>query len=118
MARISFITFGCTLNFADTELMMGLLAKVGHKIVDDADSAELVVVNSCTVKNMAEGKLFKTLRELAGKGKKIVVAGCVAQAEQSYVNTKLASYSVIGTKLISITITVQLIDLYVVLLIF
>jgi MiaB-like tRNA modifying enzyme len=98
MARISFITFGCTLNFSDTELMMGLLSKAGHKIVDDVSDAELVVVNSCTVKNMAESKLFKTLRELAGKGKKIVVAGCVAQAEQSYVDTKLADYSVIGTK--------------------
>ncbi len=98
MSNISFITFGCTLNFSDTELMMGLLAKAGHKIVDDVSSADLVVVNSCTVKSMAESKLFKALRELSAKGKKIVVAGCVAQAEQSYVDTKLSAHSVIGTK--------------------
>ena len=48
MAKIYFKTFGCAVNFADSEMMQGLLVKAGHSIVDTVDSAELVVVNSCS----------------------------------------------------------------------
>ncbi len=98
MTNIAFITFGCTLNFADTELMMGLLAKAGYKIVDSADKADLVVVNGCSVKSLAETKFFRAIRDAKKKEKKIIVAGCVAQAEPAYLDTKLLDFSVIGTK--------------------
>jgi MiaB-like tRNA modifying enzyme len=98
MVKIAFLTFGCTLNFADSELMMGLLKEAGHEIVSTVDSASLVVVNSCTVKNLAENKLFKAVRDAESGGKKVVVAGCVAQAEQSHLNGRLSGYSVVGTK--------------------
>ena len=98
MSKIAFLTFGCTLNFADTELMMGLLKKEGHIIVDSEDDADIVVINSCTVKNMAETKFFKAIRNMEKKCKKIVVAGCIAQAQESLLGTRLKNYSVIGTK--------------------
>lgn len=98
MRKIAFITFGCTLNVSDSELMAGLLAKDGFKIVKTLDDADLVVVNSCSVKNMAESKFFKALRECEKEGKRIVAAGCVPQAEKSYLDTKLKHVSVLGTK--------------------
>lgn len=98
MARIAFITFGCTLNQADSELMMGLLKSSGHEMVSSPDSADLVVVNGCSVKNLAETKFFKAVRDATRAGKKVVVAGCVTQAEQEYVRGKLKDYSVVGTK--------------------
>ncbi|MBW2997759.1 tRNA (N(6)-L-threonylcarbamoyladenosine(37)-C(2))-methylthiotransferase [Candidatus Woesearchaeota archaeon] len=96
--KIAFLTFGCTLNIADSELMMGLLRKAGHSIVDSVDEADLVVVNSCSVKNLAETKFFRALRYAEVKGKKVVVAGCVTQAEPDYASTKLKDYSIIGTR--------------------
>jgi len=93
--NIAFITFGCSLNQADSESMMGLLRDEGFAIVKDPEQADLVVVNSCTVKNLAETKFFRTLNNL--KDKKVVIAGCIPQAEEDLVTTKLKDYSIIGT---------------------
>ena len=101
MASIHIKTYGCAFNQAESESMAGLLAYAGHQIVDTEQDAELVIINSCTVKGKAEAKLFEDLRKLGAKGKRVVVAGCVPQAEQSYVTTKLAQYSIVGTKSIS-----------------
>jgi len=106
MAKIAFKTFGCTLNVADSELMMGLLRQAGHKIAKKADDADLVVVNSCSVKNLAETKFFRAVRDAEAKGKKVVCAGCVPQAEQGYLSTKLKGYSVIGTKQLNMIVHV------------
>lgn len=93
MAKIFIKTFGCALNNSDSEVMAGILAKEGHEIV--GEGADVVVINSCTVKNEAESKLYREISK--HKGKKIIVAGCVAQAERSLIETKLKDYSVIGT---------------------
>ena len=92
---IAFITFGCSLNQADSEAMAALLKEAGFNIVDKPEDAELVVVNSCTVKNLAETKFFKTLRDLGDN--KIVIAGCIPQADQATVIERLSNYSLLGT---------------------
>ncbi|MBN1544696.1 tRNA (N(6)-L-threonylcarbamoyladenosine(37)-C(2))-methylthiotransferase [Candidatus Woesearchaeota archaeon] len=98
MARVAFVTFGCTLNFADSELMMGLLKQAGHSIAKSISDAELVVVNSCSVKQLAEKKFFRAVSDAAAQGKKVVCAGCVPQAEQGYLSKELKGYSAVGTK--------------------
>ncbi|MFC1741470.1 tRNA (N(6)-L-threonylcarbamoyladenosine(37)-C(2))-methylthiotransferase [Nanoarchaeota archaeon] len=97
MAKIAFVTFGCAVNFSDSEQMMGSLKSAGHSMVG-VESAELVVVNGCTVKNLAESKFFKAIRECSARGQKVVVAGCVVQAELGLANERLKDYSIIGTK--------------------
>ncbi len=98
MAKIAFLTFGCTLNQSDSEIMMGSLCSAGYEIVDTVDDAELVVVNGCSVKNLAESKFFKAVRRSFDAGKKVVVAGCVVSAEQSLVVDRLKNVSCVGTK--------------------
>ncbi|MBU0460986.1 MAG: tRNA (N(6)-L-threonylcarbamoyladenosine(37)-C(2))-methylthiotransferase [Nanoarchaeota archaeon] len=95
--KVAFITFGCSLNQADSEAMMGLLKNEGFEIVGSADKADIVVVNTCTVKNLAEAKFFKALKELELKRKKVVVAGCIPQADKQTTKEKLSSYSILGT---------------------
>lgn len=95
MAKIYLKTFGCALNQSDSELMAGLLNDAGHKIIQDEKKADLVIINSCTVKNEAENKLYKEIRR--HKGKKIVVSGCVPQGEIELLNTKLKGISIVGT---------------------
>ncbi len=92
--RIYIRTFGCTLNQSDSEVMCGLLIKAGHQIVDDIDNSELVLFNTCTVKDNPEKRFFYELGKARKAGKKVVVAGCIPQAEPG--NESLRGFSLIG----------------------
>ena len=88
MARKYLIeTFGCQMNFHDSERMAGLLDQAGLEATLDAADADLVVINTCSVRERAEEKLYTRLgelRELAaeqGHDRIVAVAGCVAQQE-------------------------------------
>jgi len=80
-------TFGCQMNVHDSERMAGLLEQAGFESTEDAADADVVVVNTCSVRERAEGQLYTRLgelRELAaalGTEQTVVVAGCVAQQE-------------------------------------
>jgi len=90
-------TYGCTLNQSDSERIKGILnTDKNIKIVDSLDDCDIEIINSCTVKNTAEEKLYREIRNAESKGKRVVVAGCVAQAENSLVANKLNKYSIIG----------------------
>lgn len=94
--KIFIRTFGCTLNQSDSEVMAGFLAKAGHKLVEDVDKAELVVFNTCTVKDNPEKRFFSELEKVKQKNKMVVVAGCIPQADQH--NELLKHVSLLGVK--------------------
>ena len=88
MARKYLIeTFGCQMNVHDSERMAGLLEQAGFEPTEDAVDADVVVINTCSVRERAEEKLYTRLGELAqikaeqGHGPIVAVAGCVAQQE-------------------------------------
>src|ERR1700722_1002352 len=77
-------TFGCQMNKADSENMLGLLDEIGYKQTSDITSADLMVLNTCAIREGAEDKVFSYLgywRRLKKKrpGALIAVGGCVAQ---------------------------------------
>jgi tRNA-2-methylthio-N6-dimethylallyladenosine synthase len=80
-------TFGCQMNVHDSERMAGLLEQAGYEPTDDAADADVVVINTCSVREHAEDKLYTRLGELrvltaeTGHDPVVVVAGCVAQQE-------------------------------------
>ena len=80
-------TFGCQMNVHDSERMAGLLEADGYEATDVAESADVVVINTCSVRERAEEKLFTRLGELRVMGEEqgrrpvVAVAGCVAQQE-------------------------------------
>lgn len=78
--KIHVKTWGCAHNSSDSEYMAGQLAAKGYTIVDDARSADLWLLNSCTVKNPAEDHFRGAIEAALQQGKKVVVAGCVSQA--------------------------------------
>src|SRR5918993_2975822 len=80
-------TFGCQMNVHDSERMAGLLDQAGYEpTVDDLD-ADVIVINTCSVREHAEDKLYTRLGELrvmeqeTGHKPVVAVAGCVAQQE-------------------------------------
>lgn len=93
MTRICILTFGCSLNISDSEVMSGLLEKHKFKMVKTVDEADLVIVNSCTVKHATEAHFWNLLNKLKEKNKLVVIAGCIAQTDPE----KLSEYSLIGT---------------------
>lgn len=81
-------TFGCQMNVHDSEKVIGTLVEQGYSQVDTPDDAELVLYNTCSIRDKAEQKVFSRLqqfkREAARKNgaKKVFgVLGCVAQQE-------------------------------------
>ncbi|MCC7417217.1 MAG: tRNA (N6-isopentenyl adenosine(37)-C2)-methylthiotransferase MiaB [Acidobacteria bacterium] len=88
MARKYLIeTFGCQMNVHDSERMAGLLEQAGYEATAEAADADVVVINTCSVRERAEEKLYTRLgelRELAaeqGHDPIVAIAGCVAQQE-------------------------------------
>lgn len=93
MAKIHFITQGCSANISDSEVMLGLLSEAGHEIIDNIKDADITVFNTCTVKGPAESSFLKKLKETEKLNKKIIIAGCIPQSELNRFN----EYSRIGT---------------------
>ena len=84
VARKYFVeTFGCQMNVHDSERIAGLLEKDGYELAVDEFSADLVVINTCSVREKAEEKLYARLGDLkrAAPSTTIAVTGCVAQQE-------------------------------------
>ena len=74
-------TYGCTLNQADSDIMEGVLREGGHSISSFED-ADVVVLNTCTVKGRTENKIVSRIEALAAVGKPLVVAGCLGINEK------------------------------------
>jgi tRNA-2-methylthio-N6-dimethylallyladenosine synthase len=101
-------TFGCQMNVHDSERMAGLLEQAGFEATADAADADVVVINTCSVREHAEDKLYTRLGELRmlaleqGHGPIVAVAGCVAQQEGEAILTRSAAVTdiVLGTQAI------------------
>nr|XP_027307013.1 threonylcarbamoyladenosine tRNA methylthiotransferase isoform X1 [Anas platyrhynchos] len=89
-------TWGCSHNNSDGEYMAGQLAAYGYKITDNSAEADLWLLNSCTVKNPAEDHFRNSIKKAQEGNKKVVLAGCVPQAQprQDY----LKGLSIIGVQ--------------------
>ena len=80
-------TLGCQMNVHDSERMGGLLEEAGYEAAVSAAQADLVVINTCAVRENADNKLYGNLGQLAERKRKhpqmqIAVAGCLAQKDR------------------------------------
>ena len=88
--KIFIKTYGCQMNVYDSERMIDALEPLGYEAVEDADGADLVILNTCHIREKAAEKVYSELGRInrtkqarANTGQPLVVgvAGCVAQAE-------------------------------------
>jgi tRNA-2-methylthio-N6-dimethylallyladenosine synthase len=101
-------TFGCQMNVHDSERMAGLLEQAGFEATEDAIDADVVVINTCSVRERAEEKLYTRLGELRqiaaeqGHNPIVAVAGCVAQQEGDAILKRMPGVAdvIIGTQAI------------------
>ena len=77
-------TFGCQMNVHDSEKVIGTLEQEGYARVETEDAADLILYNTCSIRDKAEQKVFNRLNDykaLYKQGKRFGVLGCVAQQE-------------------------------------
>lgn len=94
-------TWGCQMNVADSENMLSMLKKENYQVTDKAEDADLVLLNTCHIREKATHKVLSRLGRLRDISKdtnpnmKVVVAGCVAQAEGKRLMDKAGNIDVL-----------------------
>jgi tRNA-2-methylthio-N6-dimethylallyladenosine synthase len=98
-------TFGCQMNFHDSERMAGLLEAAGYEPAESSSEADVIVLNTCTVREKAEDKVYSRIGELRqdaqaqGRQPVLAVTGCLAQQEGAVIFRKSPFVDVvIGTQ--------------------
>jgi len=93
-------TFGCQMNEHDSERIAGLLAEQGYEATDDLETADVVVLNTCCVRENADDKLYghlghlKSLKERR-PGLQIAVGGCLAQKDRDRIQARAPHVDVV-----------------------
>ena len=76
-------TFGCTFNQADSQIMVGLLEEKGAELVKSAEEADIIILNTCYVKQPTEQKITNHIKKIQNQypQKKLLVAGCMVDID-------------------------------------
>jgi tRNA-2-methylthio-N6-dimethylallyladenosine synthase len=93
MPKLHLITYGCQMNEYDSERVAGLLRRESYTLTDRPDEADLILVNTCSIRERAEEKVFSrlgALRELKRRRPDLVVGvmGCMAQLRQGGIQAR------------------------------
>ncbi len=106
MKHVHIITYGCQMNEHDSEQMAGLLQRAGYSITVEPEKADIILLNTCSIREKAEHKLYSQLgklRLLKDKHPELIigVCGCVAQQEGENIFNQVPYVDlVLGTKAI------------------
>ena len=97
-------TYGCQMNVYDSERMAGLLKPLGYGSVETPDEADLVILNTCHIREKAAEKVYselgrlkklKAAKQKRGEDLSIAVAGCVAQAEGAEITARAPQVDIV-----------------------
>jgi tRNA-2-methylthio-N6-dimethylallyladenosine synthase len=104
MKKLYVKTYGCQMNVYDSARMADLLAPLGYVPVDAADDADMVILNTCHIREKAAEKVYSELGRLrrlkesraeSGASMLIAVAGCVAQAEGAEITARQPAVDIV-----------------------
>ena len=89
-------TYGCQGNLRDSEVIAGILSNMGYKETDCVDNADIIILNTCCVRENAEKKVFGeigTLKSLKQKNPELIIGVCGCMVQQEHiVSTILSKY--------------------------
>jgi tRNA-2-methylthio-N6-dimethylallyladenosine synthase len=104
-SKVYIETFGCQMNIADTERAATGLRQAGYDLTTSADTADVVLLNTCSVRERAERKFVRRIGEIknqarrAGRTKPVIgIMGCVAQLEGERIFQNPAVDLIVGTR--------------------
>ena len=82
-------SYGCTMNYGEGEQLSKRMDSLGHVRVDNADDADIVILNTCTVVETTEKKMIHRMGELKASGKEVIVTGCMAKVQPKRIMIRL-----------------------------
>ena len=82
-------TYGCQMNESDSEKIVSLLQKQGHRPAKNEADADLIVLNCCSVRQTAVHRVYDKINKYTGK-KKIILAGCVLEKDKNALKEKVS----------------------------
>jgi len=101
--RVGFVSLGCPKNLVDSEVMMGLLDRAGAEITASAETADILVVNTCSFIDKAKQESIDAILEMArlktaGSAQKLIVAGCLVERYRDEIQKNIPEVdAVVGT---------------------
>ncbi|MFO7836180.1 MAG: tRNA (N(6)-L-threonylcarbamoyladenosine(37)-C(2))-methylthiotransferase [Candidatus Thorarchaeota archaeon] len=90
-------TYGCSLNDADSDIMAGVINREGAEQVFNQEDAEVIIVNTCGVKEPTEDRIIHRLKELSHIGKPVIVAGCLPKISLDRIKRAIPNFAAIHT---------------------
>ena len=101
--KIGFVSLGCPKNLVDSEVMMGLLDRAGAEMTNRPETADILVVNTCSFIDKAKQESIDTILQMAqhkvsGKARKLIVAGCLVERYRDEIRKNMPEVdAVVGT---------------------
>lgn len=101
-------TFGCTFNQGDSQIMAGLLQEDNAKIVPKMEDADVIIINTCYVKQPTEQKVINRIKKIQEQfsDKKLIISGCMVEIDQDKLKKAAPSAGWIGPRQIKSTLDV------------
>ncbi len=98
--KVGFVSLGCPKNLVDGEVMLGYARDAGHEIIQDAPSADVIVVNTCAFIETAREESIDAILEMAelkktGSCRKLVVTGCLAERYRDQLKAEIPEIDVV-----------------------
>ncbi len=85
MVRVAFEGYGCTLSYGESRRTRAIAEEAGWETTDDASTASMVVIHTCTVIGRTERSMLRRIDTLAMSGRMVIVAGCMPRAQAEVV---------------------------------
>ena len=104
MAKIFVEAYGCSASFADSEMISGLIVNGGHTLATNPSESDLNLIVTCSVKDTTANKMMYRIKSL--KTKPLIIAGCLAKAEQNNVEKFVENASLLGPNSLGKTLDV------------
>lgn len=101
--KVGFVSLGCPKNLVDSEVMMGLLDRAGAQMTSNPETAEILVVNTCSFIDAAKQESVDAILEMAqhktaGTARKLIVAGCLVERYRDEIRKNIPEVdAVVGT---------------------
>ena len=101
--KIGFVSLGCPKNLVDSEVMIGMVQQAGHEVTADAESADVLVVNTCAFIDSAKQESVDAILEMAelkrtGRCRRRIVTGCLAERYRDDLRAQIGEIdAVLGT---------------------
>jgi ribosomal protein S12 methylthiotransferase len=101
--KVGFVSLGCPKNLVDSEVMMGLLDRAGAEMTPNAETADILVVNTCSFIDKAKQESVDAILEMAqlktaGSARKMIVAGCLVERYRDEIQKNIPEVdAVVGT---------------------